>query len=274
MRIACAQMDMRPGACMENHLRAEELVRRAAMEHGAEIVLLPETWNTGFFPEDVYELSEEDGTETKARFSSLARELSIGIVAGSIASRREGRLYNTAYVFAPDGSLAASYDKTHLFTPMGEHRHFTPGRKVCRFELMGLSCGLVICYDMRFPELMRTLALPGLDVVFAVSQWPERRISQLLTLSAARAIENQVFLALCNSCGALGDTRFGGNSRIFDPYGEALAGAGTGEEIISADIDPTVLRKVRSAIPVFRERRPELYDCCGPNTDYERKDIP
>ena len=98
------------------------------------------------------------------------------ILKKRVANVRGGKVYNTACVFDRAGNCVAEYDKTHLFTPMGEHAYFTPGDHLCRFRLDGHDCGLVICYDIRFPELTRTLAVQGMDMLFVVSQWPAARI--------------------------------------------------------------------------------------------------
>ena len=261
MRISCVQMDMRLGDAAYNFAHAEALVRAAAEREHPDVVVLPETWNTGFFPQDLTASADHDGRQTRRVFSALARELDVNIVAGSVADLRDGACYNTAYVFDRSGTEIASYDKTHAFTPRGEHQSFTQGERLCRFSMEGRDCGLIICYDIRFPELTRTLALQGIDLLFVVSQWPDKRIVHLDTLSRARAIENQMFLALCNSCGAAGDTRYGGHSALIDPWGTYLAQAGEGEEILSGDLDFSVIEGIRSSINVFRDRRPTLYHC-------------
>ena len=262
LRVACVQMDMAFGRAEENFRRAEALVRDAAAREKPDVVLLPETFNTGFFPRDLAPCADCDGRRTRAVFAPLARELKVNIVAGSVADRRDGTFYNTAYVFDRTGAVVTSYDKIHAFTPMDEHTVFTQGEKLCRFTLEGRSCGLIICYDIRFPELTRSLTVQGVDLLFVVSQWPDKRIAHLDVLSRARAIENQMFLALCNSCGAAGDTRYGGGSALIDPWGETVAQAGAGEEIIAGDLDFSVLSGIRSSINVFRDRRPSLYRCC------------
>lgn len=259
MRISCIQMDMRLGEPERNFTHAEELVRAAAAAEHPDTVVLPETWNTGFFPEDLALCADHEGARTRAVFSALARELDVNIVCGSVANQREDGFYNTAYVFDRTGNLAAEYDKTHLFTPSGEHRYFRPGNRICLFPLDGRLCGLITCYDLRFPELTRTLALGGIDLLFVVAQWPEERIMHLGILARARAIENQVFLALCNSVGTAGKTRCGGNSAILDPWGKYLALAGKSEETVTAEADFSVIEGIRSSINVFRDRRPELY---------------
>ena len=180
-------------------------------------------------------------------------------MAGSVANVRGGKVYNTACVFDRAGNCVAEYDKTHLFTPMGEHAYFTPGDHLCRFRLDGHDCGLVICYDIRFPELTRTLAVQGMDMLFVVSQWPAARIGHLRALTVARAIENQAFVICCNSCGDAGDTHYGGASAIIDPWGELLAAGGQDEQILAADCELEMLDGIRSSINVFRDRRAELY---------------
>ena len=258
MKISCIQMDMRLGEADRNFTRAEALVRDAAAER-PDVVILPETWNTGFFPKDLALCADQDGARTKAVFSALAKELDVNIVCGSVANRRAEGFFNTAYVFNRAGEVVAEYDKTHLFTPSGEHEYFQSGSHTCRFELEGKKCGLIICYDIRFPELTRTMTLEGVDLLFVVAQWPEKRTMHLETLARARAIENQMFLALCNSVGTAGETRCGGHSAIIDPWGEYLAKAGDSEETITGEADFSIIEGIRSSINVFRDRRPELY---------------
>ena len=258
MKISCIQMDMHLGEADYNFARAEELVRAAAEKERPDVAVLPETWNTGFFPKELAPCADRDGERTKAVFSALAKELNINIVCGSVANRRAEGFFNTAYVFDRAGAVVAEYDKTHLFTPSGEHEAFQSGGRTCRFELDGKRCGLIICYDIRFPELTRTMTLEGVDLLFVPAQWPEKRIMHLETLARARAIENQMFLALCNS--AASDTACGGHSAIIDPWGEYLAHAGDGEATITGDLDFSVIEGIRSSINVFRDRRPELYD--------------
>ena len=257
MKISCIQMDMRLGEADHNFARAQALIRSAAEAEHPDVVVLPETWNTGYFPEDLAATADRDGERTKKTFSELAKELSVNIVCGSVANRRADGFYNTAYVFDRSGAVAAEYDKTHLFTYAGEHEHFRPGGHTCRFTLDGKSCGLIICYDIRFPELTRTMTVEGVDLLFVVAQWPAKRTMHLETLARARAIENQMFLALCNS--AASDTACGGHSAIIDPWGEYLAHAGDGETTITGELDFDVIEGIRSSINVFRDRRSDLY---------------
>lgn len=259
MKISCIQMDMQLGAVEENFAHAAALVRAAVDADQPDVVVLPETWNTGFFPQDLASCADRDGERTKAVFSALAKELNVNIVCGSVANRKKGGIYNTAYVFDRSGEVAAEYDKIHLFTYAKEEEHFQPGDHLCRFTLDGQRCALIICYDLRFPELTRTLAVEGLDLLFVPAQWPDKRSMHLQTLARARAIENQMFLVLCNSVGTAGSTRCGGGSAVIDPWGEYLAWARDEEEVITAEADFGVLKGIRNGINVFRDRRPELY---------------
>ena len=259
MKIACAQMNVRLGDPAYNFAHAEELVRKAAAE-GADVVMLPETWNLGFFPrENLSELADQNGEKVQRLFGTLAREAHVNIVAGSAATVRGEKVFNTAYVFDREGACVAAYDKTHLFTPMGEHEYFTPGDHLCTFTLDGVKCGLIICYDLRFPELTRSLVLQGADLLFVPAEWPAVRMLHWQTLNRARAIENQIFLACCNGCGMAGETVYGGHSAVYDPWGELLAEADDREEIILADCDFSIKEQIRNSINVFRDRRPELY---------------
>lgn len=259
MKVACLQMDMLLGKPEENFSHAAELVKRA-MKDKPDVLVLPETWNTGFFPrENLQALCDRDGSRVRQVFGALAEQYQVNIVAGSVSNVRGGKVYNTAMVFDRTGACIASYDKTHLFTPMGEDNYYTPGDRLCTFVLDGVKCGLIICYDVRFPELTRSLTVPGLDMLFVVSQWPKVRTFHLRSLTTARAIENQMFLVCCNSCGTAGQTVYGGNSAIIDPWGETVALAGETEEILTADCDLQILTNIRGSIPVFRDRRPSLY---------------
>ncbi len=259
MKITCVQMDMAFARPDENFAKAKTLIHDA-LQQNPDVIVLPETWNTGFFPkENLADLCDRDCERVIAEIGSLARENRVNIIAGSVANLRVGKVYNTATVFDREGNCIASYDKTHLFTPMGEDDYFTPGDHLCRFELDGKQCGLIICYDIRFPELTRSLALQGLDVLFVVSQWPNVRTFHLRTLTTARAIENQMFLACCNSCGKAGGTVYGGNSAIIDPWGETLALASENETLVTAECDFSVLDGIRNSIPVLKDRRESIY---------------
>lgn len=259
MKISCLQMKMELGNPSENLLHAKQLICHGVKEH-PDVLVLPETWNTGFFPKaGLAEMSSHNLAEVKKHIGGLAMEYGVNIVAGSVSNLRGGRIFNTASVFDRKGACIAEYDKIHLFTPMGEDRYYTRGNHICRFMLEGIKCGVIICYDLRFPELTRRLSLDGIEMLFVVSQWPRERIAHLRCLTAARAIENQIFVVNCNSCSEADGTVFGGTSAVIDPMGRTLALAEEKEEILSAECHMNLTEKIRGSIPVFRDRHPELY---------------
>ena len=176
MRISLIQMNMKQAAPEENYPHAVRLIETTIEQEHPDVLVLPETWNTGFFPkENLSLLADDDGARTIEEIGALAKQYAVNIVAGSVANRRNDSIYNTAYIFDREGNVIASYDKTHLFSPMGEHEFFEAGDHLCRFELDGVSCAMIICYDIRFPELTRCLTLGGVDIFFVVSQWPDVR---------------------------------------------------------------------------------------------------
>mgnify|MGYP000943461613 CR=1 FL=1 len=259
MKVSGIQMNMEFANPEKNYERVEKLIRQAA-ESNPDTIVLPETWNTGFFPaEDLERLSDNNGERTKEICSRLSKELNVNIVAGSVANRKENGIYNTAYIFNRKGELVAEYDKTHLFSPSHEDDYFVKGSRFTTFELDGIQCGIIICYDVRFLELVRSIALEGIKVLFVVAQWPDVRINHWEILNLARAIENQMFNVNVNSCGIAGNTKNGGHSSIIDPWGNVLAKAGDNEEIITADLDMAIVEKIRSTINVYNDRRSDLY---------------
>lgn len=259
MKISCIQMDMAFCQPDANFEKAKMLIEEAVKQN-ADVIVLPETWNTGFFPrENLKSLCDNNGERVKKEIGALANRYNVNIVAGSISNVCVEKVYNTAYIFDRKGECIAEYNKTHLFTPMNEHDFFEKGSYLCKFTLDGNSCGIIICYDVRFPELTRSMTVDGLDYLFMVSQWPKVRTHHLRVLTQARAIENQMFVACCNSCGTAGDTVYGGTSAIINPWGETLALAGEGEEIITAECDGSILKNIRETINVFADRRTEIY---------------
>lgn len=254
-------MNMRLGDTDYNFNHAKELFEKAVKAE-PDTIVFPETWNTGFFPRDnLYGLCDVDGKRTKELFGALAKLHGVNTVAGSVSNIKKGKIYNTSYIFNRHGECVAEYDKTHLFTPMNENDFYEKGSCLTSFELDGKMCGIIICYDLRFPELTRTLTVKNrLDCLFVVSQWPDKRISQLDTLLKARATENQMYVICCNSCGKAYNTVFGGHSAVYSPLGEAIAFAGGNEEIVSAECDEGISARIANEINVFRDRREELYD--------------
>jgi len=248
---------------------ADRLVREAAAL-GAELVALPETW-TVLGGRDVIRAGVQslDGEAiTWAR--SVAAELGIDLLAGSLFERGAGpeKGFNTSVHVGPEGQVRAVYRKIHLFdvtvdgTNYGEAATQQPGEEIVVSPLAcGLTLGMTICYDLRFPELYRILTLRGAEVITAPAAFTLTTTrDHWEVLVRARAIENQVFMVAPNQIGSHpGGLRSGGRSLIVDPWGIVLAGAPDAETAIVADLDPEGLSEIRRRLPALQHRRPSAY---------------
>lgn len=261
--VALVQMDIALGEPEINRRRGETLIREA-VRGGAKVVVLPEMWTTAYSMADIHQLADSDGEPTGQMLAQLARELSIYIVGGSIADILGGKVFNRSRVFDPEGQVIADYSKIHLFRLMEEDRYLAAGNRPSSFRLGDITAGQMICYDLRFPELARTLALSGAEVLFVPAEWPLPRLSHWRALNIARAIENQCYVVACNRVGTkhdpAGDTHFFGHSLIVDPWGEVLVEGDDKESILFGELDSSLVSEVRGRIPVFRDRKPDVYN--------------
>jgi omega-amidase len=259
-RVVSIQANVQLADFHQNRKHIVAMLDEAKKQHNPDIIILPETWNVGFFPENVDELADEVQENISANLiSDWARINQVNVVAGSIAIRENGQVKNRSFIYDRQGQCVASYDKMHLFSPGKEDEFFEHGGRHVTFELDGIPCGVIICYDLRFPELSRMIALDGAQILFVPAEWPYPRVAHWQTLARARAIENQMFVITSNGVGVAGDLRFCGHSSIIDPFGEYLAQADDQETMIFAEIDLDQVEEVRRKIPVFRDRKPELY---------------
>lgn len=257
MRVCALQMDVKKGDRAANHAALRRLAAEAKNLCSPDVIVLPELWSTGYALEQASELADELGDA--AFLGGLARELGTSFIGGSVLAEEGGKFFNRAQVIDSEGRYAASYDKVHLFRLMDEDMFLAPGSRLSLFHAGGLRCASVICYDIRFCELPRRLAMEGAECLFVSAEWPIPRTEHWRTLLRARAIENQMFVAACNRCGVTEGTEFAGHSALIAPDGTVLAEAGKDEDIIWADFDPEQVRRTRAQIPVFTDRMPELY---------------
>lgn len=225
IKITMAQFKSQLGEVDKNFETAETFIKNA---QGADIVVLPELWNTGYFPTPLENFADKNAERTTEFISRLAKEYNLNIVAGSVAAEVDGKFYNRCLVSNRAGEIVATYDKAHLFTFAGEEKVFTKGDKIVTVELDGVKCGLAICYDLRFPEFIRKLALQGAEILFVPSSWTLLRLVPRQILTKARAIENQFFVVFANSLG---------RSEIINPLGVMLGETGINEQNFSLSID-------------------------------------
>ncbi|MBL9076851.1 MAG: carbon-nitrogen family hydrolase [Planctomycetes bacterium] len=260
-RAACVQFDVRPGDVAANCAAMRAGVEEAS-DAGATLCVLPELWSTSFLTTfDEATLAAAEAADRELQELTAAR----GILAvGSAIEAVDGRIYNTATVF-DRGERLGSYRKIHMFSPNLEPRHHTAGSEPHLFATRFGRLGVLICYDLRFPELARYYFHKGAELLLVPGQWPEARAQHWRTLLRARAIENELFVLGCNRTGqeaslkSLEPQSFLGDGRIVDPTGEILA-SGTGDAgALIADIELRKVRTMHRILPVQKDQRPSVY---------------
>ncbi|HEU4393729.1 MAG TPA: carbon-nitrogen hydrolase family protein [Solirubrobacterales bacterium] len=265
MRAAAVQLNSTDEKA-RNLATAERLVRAAAAD-GAELVALPEKWNLLAAGEELLAGAEPlDGPSLNAA-REWAGELGIHLLAGSIAERGEGKAFNTSVLIGPDGEDVATYRKIHLFdvdaggVSYRESAHEQPGEEIVTAPLGELSAGLTVCYDLRFPELFRVLAVRGARLFTVPSAFTTATgRDHWEVLLRARAIENQAFVLAPNQIGTA-PPHFDsfGHSAIVDPWGAVLAVAPAEECFVAAELDLAAQEQVRESLPSLANRRPQAY---------------
>ncbi|WP_379127818.1 carbon-nitrogen family hydrolase [Paenibacillus sp. sgz500958] len=258
MRISLIQLDIAFGDPKTNYAAMEAKIREAAAS-SPDCILLPELWTTGYDLSRLEEIADPGGKITSRFISSLAKELGINIVAGSIAKKTSEGITNSMLVFNRQGAVTGEYSKLHLFRLMDEHLYLKSGESKGLFTLDEVPCAGLICYDIRFPEWVRVHMTLGAKVLFVSAEWPLPRLSHWRALLISRAIENQCYVVACNRSGSDPASRFAGHSMIIDPWGEIVCEASGNEEILSGEIDLQRVEQIRAEIPVFSDRRPDLY---------------
>jgi predicted amidohydrolase len=270
MRIAVIQLgydDREP--VTDRVTRAAALVR-AQKSH--DLVVLPELWAAGGFSYKQWQERAEpvDGPVASA-MSAAARDAGVMLHAGSIVERPapaglppEGKnLWNTSLVFAADGSLAATYRKIHRFGfGQGEPLLMEAGDALSLLDVPDSSsaggvarAALSTCYDLRFPELYRAQLDAGATLFVIPAAWPAARVRHWTLLAHARAIENQCVVVACNTAGTHAGVEMGGHSQVVLPTGDVVAMAGTDEQVLSVEVDMSLVSDYRTSFPVLRDRR-------------------
>ena len=242
VKISVLQFKSELGNVDKNFSTAQQLINRAK---SSDVMILPELWTTGYYPKPIENFADVDGKRTAEFICAAARENNVNIIGGSTVAQVDGKIYNRCIVADRHGEVVNIYDKTHLFTFADEGEVFTAGKRFSTFELDGVKCGVAICYDLRFPEFIRKLALNGIEILFVPAAWSLKRLTPRQILTKARAIENQIFVVFANSAGI---------SEIIDPLGEVIAESNIGEEILTADIDLNFRAEVIGKMNLLADR--------------------
>ena len=253
----------------ENLLKAAAMIKRAARE-GAEMVVLPEMFNCPYDTSKfkLYAESRDNSTSLKT-VSKSAAENDVFLIAGSIPELSYEKLYNSSFIYNKKGVLLDVHRKLHLFDidipgeiTFKESETISAGDKVTVFDLNNMKIGVAICYDLRFPELFRLMALDGAGLMVIPGAFnPITGPAHWETTLRARSIDNQVYVAAASPARNK-DLSYQayGHSMVVDPWGKVIASAGEDEEIIHATIDGAYINKVRDELPLLKNRRIDIYD--------------
>ncbi|MET9561479.1 MULTISPECIES: carbon-nitrogen family hydrolase [Streptomyces] len=260
MRASLLQIDVDEAESVDaRRQRVASLVRR---QTASDLVILPELWTTGAFAYESFDAEAEslDGP-TYEVMAKAASDAGVWLHAGSIPERVTGAagagggLYNTSLVFSPSGDLVATYRKIHRFGfDKGEAVLMGAGSELVTVRLPETTVGLATCYDLRFPELFRGLVDAGAETLVVSAGWPERRRSHWTLLARARAVEDQAYVLACGTAGAHAGVPQAGHSIVVDPWGEVLAEAGAGEEVLTVEFDPSKAGVTREQFPALKDR--------------------
>lgn len=251
----------------KNLEKAEDMIRQAA-KNGARLILLPEMFNTPYESSNFPVYAEEYPGETNLWLESLSKELEVYIAGGSVPERDGDNLYNTAYVYSDKGEVIAKHRKAHLFDidvkggiTFKESDTLTPGDSSTIFSIDDMKIGLIICYDIRFPEFSRKLALEGAEAILVPAAFNMTTGPAHWHISArVRALDNQVYMLLCSPARDMTGVYVAyGHSLVTSPWGDIVGQLGSEEGIMCAEIDRGHIKKIREQLPLLKHRRPELY---------------
>ncbi len=258
MRLAVAQMVCEVGNVAANCGTIKRLAEQAAAAR-CDVVVFPEMADTGYEMRTIVEKASTWESGPMPLLRETASRLGIWIICG-LSEREHDDVYNSVAVLDRTGRLAARYRKAHLFTLAREPRFLKRGGSLTVLDIDGMKWGIMLCYDIRFPEMARSLALLGAEAIVVPSAWPFARINHWCALLAGRAIENQLYVVGANRAGSDGDLWFCGSSRVIDPYGALVASAPeAGEQLLITEVSKTRVDEVRASMPIFADRRTDLY---------------
>ncbi len=254
-KAALVQMALEEGAVDRNLDHALDL---AAGEEGADLVVLPELFTTGYALERAAELARR-GPATLERLGRWARSSGVR-VAGTLLHPWAGGVANAAFFVEADGRVLDLYPKVHRFRPMNEHRYLEAGTSPRVWDTSLGRLAVAVCYDLRFPVFCHRLALSGAVALVVPAEWPRPRTRHWEVLLEARAVEGAWWVLGVNRVGPGRDARFEGSSRVVDPWGRVAACLGDEEGTAAAEVDPALSAEARTRIPVFDDRVPALDD--------------
>jgi omega-amidase len=247
LRVALGEFDTGWHDVTRSLARAREIARQAKSA-GADLLLLPEMFATGFTM-DARGFAEPVGGPIARAIGKLAAAEGLWIVAGISVRKKGERFVNTAQVFAPDGRSQAEYEKQRLFVYADEDQIYSAGDAPCIIEINGVEAAVLICFDLRFPELFRRQSR-DVDAFFLIANWPSSRQQHWDVLTRARAIENQCYVVAVNRTGEGGGLQYNGGSVAYDPFGERCDVSSDNSPLRIATVSAARVEEVRTSFPV------------------------
>lgn len=257
LTLSVVQMNVRDGDPRKNWVVMQEFTQEAA-RRGSQLVVFPELWDNGYALERSREIASPLSSGLFAQVAALAKSLNLHIM-GSMLEKRGVGVYNTCAFFSPRLGVMGAYRKVHLFEPLHEPEFLSAGETTVSADTPWGITGAAICYDLRFPELLRRYAIDRAKLVVIPAEWPAARIAHWRALLIARAIENQYFVVGCNRVGEYNGTTYGGHSMIVDPWGDVVIEAGDTETVLTVQIDTEKADEVRARMPVMNDRKWSAY---------------
>ena len=258
LKVSLAQIHIALGDETANRDNMAHHVRLASQLQ-SDVVIFPELWSTGYVLDQAKDIAFPLGEGVYTFIADLAIEHQITIIGSTLEQTPDG-VANCATVFNPQGKLLGRYQKTHLFGLMDEDKWLVAGNEPLCLDLPWGKTGIAICYDLRFPELFRHYSVrEDAKVMILPAEWPLRRVEHWRALLIARAIENQAYVIGVNTAGEIDGVPFGGHSMVVDPWGRIIVEAGETPQFLTAQINLSVVDQARATIPVFADRRDDVY---------------
>lgn len=268
MKIKLGLIQMKVEDNREDNIRKAEENIRKAKALGAELIILPEMFTTPYKNDNFPVFMEEYPGPTNDMLSKVSKELDVYIVGGSIPEGDGGRIYNTSYVYNNKGELIGKHRKAHMFDidvkgkiSFKESDTLSPGNESTLFDINGIKMGLIICYDIRFPEFSRKLSLSGAKAIIVPAAFNMTTGPAHWHLSArARALDNQVYVMMCSQSRNEGGVYVAyGNSLVVSPWGDVIDSLDEKEGILITEIETEYIERVREELPLLKHRREEIY---------------
>lgn len=257
INVSIAQFAITIGEPEKNLAAGLRLVEQAAAE-GSSLIQLPELWVSGYDLENCV-VHGRRTLEYIVLLQDLADKHNL-VIGGSYITIRNGKYFNSYLLFLPGQPIPRQYDKTHLFRLLDEDLHFTPGDHLTVVDLGWGKVGLAICYDVRFPELIRAYSNRGIDCLLVAAQWGKKRNEHWRTLLRARAIENQIFIVASNAVGSIFEDELAGYSAVLDPWGTPVIEADPDQPaLFTVELELPVIDRVRQSVPSQQDQRLALY---------------